>query len=489
MKDDIVGKATAPPAGGLRTQLDWSAYEASAAGGFGDSFGSGFGGAADGGFGAPYDGSCPPAGSADAGTGYLRAAALCQGKGQCQRKEGAGVMCPSFRATDEPLHSTRGRAEALRELLESGAGAEIDFASPRVAEAMALCLGCKGCKRECPNGVDMALLRTEFLAQRAARVGVPRRDRLFAGIARQARGRGLLRVVLALRNRLPLLAGLTERLFGIARDRSLPLPAARPFEPAASAAASDGRDVLLLVDSFSRGFEPEVAQAALEVLQAAGYAVRVLAPAADDAEPRRPLCCGRSLLSYGLVEQARAEARRTMAALAPAIAAGTPVIGLEPSCLYMLKDEYFSLGLGEAVGRLAPRVFLLEEFLASEQAVGRLKLALKPLPGPAALVHCHCHQKAQGGMGAVQAVLGLIPGFEFRLAEAGCCGMAGSFGLEAEHAALSRRIGESALLPAVRALAPAAPVLADGFSCRHQIRDGAGRRAEHVALLLRRALA
>ncbi|WP_246034677.1 (Fe-S)-binding protein [Azoarcus indigens] len=464
--------------GSLRTQLDWSAYEG---GGFGDSFGDPFGG-----FGMPAATASP-----GADNGYLRAAALCQGKGQCQRKDGAGVMCPSFRATDDPLHSTRGRAAALRELLEmeSGAGEGIDFASPRVAEAMALCLGCKGCKRECPNGVDMALLRTEFLAQRAARLGVPRRDRLFAGIARQARGRALLRAIVALRNRLPLLAGWTERLFGIARDRSLPLPAARPFTPAASAAASDGREVLLLVDSFNRGFEPEVAQAALEVLQAAGYAVRVLAPAADDAEPRRSLCCGRSLLSYGLVEEARAEARRMMAALAPAIATGTPVIGLEPSCLYMLKDEYFSLGLGEAVGRLTPQVFLLEEFLASEQAAGRLKLALKPLPGPAALVHGHCHQKAQGGMEAVQAVLGLIPGFEFRLAEAGCCGMAGSFGLEAEHAALSRRIGEAALLPAVRAVAPGAPVLADGFSCRHQIRDGAGRRAEHVALLLRRALA
>ncbi|ANQ83782.1 hypothetical protein dqs_0707 [Azoarcus olearius] len=465
----------------METKLDWSAYDNTGMGDpFGaDPFGAGsFGGDAFGAAAAPV-----------AGGAFGKAVALCTGNRACLRTDSPGVMCPSFRATEDPLHSTRGRIEALNAAL-AGADDAVDFSDPRLAEAMALCLSCKGCKRECPNGVDMALLRAEYLAQRNAREGVPAQARLLASFTDHLAAYPALRWLVALRNRVAPLAALGERWWGIARERRLPAPASRPFKDASPASVpAEGPQVALLVDSFCRHFEPGVAEAALAVLRAAGYRVTVLAPAADDANPTRPLCCGRSKLSFGLVDDARAEARRMMAALAPALAARIPVVGLEPSCLFMLKDEYFSLGLGPDVGRLAGQVFLFEEFLAREHAAGRLRLALKPLVLPPALVHGHCHQKAYGAMPAVSTVLGLIPGFSFGMIDSGCCGMAGSFGLQARNQAVSRKLAEAALLPAVRAAEPEAPVVADGFSCRHQIRDGAGRRPVHVAELLQRALA
>lgn len=246
--------------------------------------------------------------------------------------------------------------------------------------------------------------------------------------------------------------------------------------------------MVLFVDSFTHVFEPDNARAAMQVLRAAGYRVHVLTPADDDATPSRPLCSGRAELSSGLVDDARAEAQRLMAALAPAIEAGTPIVGLEPSCLYMLKDEFHSLGLGADVAKLSRQVFLFEEFIAREHAAGRLKLALRQ-PGPArVLVHGHCHQKAYGGMKAMKKTLALIPGVEVEFIEAGCCGMAGSFGIEAEHHDISMRMAEAELLPAVRAANDATCIVADGFSCRQQIRDGSGREAVHAAVLLRGAL-
>jgi glycerol-3-phosphate dehydrogenase subunit C len=206
------------------------------------------------------------------------------------------------------------------------------------------------------------------------------------------------------------------------------------------------------------------------------------------AEPERPLCCGRTYLSQGMVEEAKVEAQRVMAALAPALADGTPIVGLEPSCLLALRDEFYSLSLGPAVGQLSKQAFLFEEFLMREGNKG-LKLDLKPLPGGRAVVHGHCHQKAFGAMKSVKKVLGWIPEFEFDIVDASCCGMSGGFGMEAEHYEASRQMGELALLPAVRAAAQDSLIVADGFSCRHQIKDGSGREAVHVAVLLARALA
>jgi Fe-S oxidoreductase len=232
------------------------------------------------------------------------------------------------------------------------------------------------------------------------------------------------------------------------------------------------------------------------VLRAAGYRVHVAgARGSGIAEGGRGLCCGRTFLSAGLVDEARAEALRTLRALLPFAERGVAIVGLEPSCLLTLRDEFLVLGLDAALGRtgaartLAARAVLLEEFLAAEHAAGRLALALRPLPQRRALVHGHCHQKAFDALSPTLAVLGLIPGLEVAAIPSGCCGMAGSFGYEAAHHEVSMRMAEDALLPAVRAAGDDTLVVADGTSCRHQIADGAGREALHLARVLERALA
>jgi len=243
-----------------------------------------------------------------------------------------------------------------------------------------------------------------------------------------------------------------------------------------------GREVVLLVDTFNRYFEPENARAAVRVLEAAGYRVHVAQPEFGE----RPLCCGRTFLSAGLVQEAKQEAQRLIDALQPWVANGVPILGLEPSCLYTLRDEYTVL-LPETRA-LAANAFLFEEFLAQEAESGRLQLKLKPL-AQEALLHGHCHQKAFGAMGAVQRVLSLVPGLKVSLVESSCCGMAGSFGYEAEHYETSMKMAELSLLPAVRRAGAETLIVADGTSCRHQIADGTERRALHVARVLERALA
>jgi Fe-S oxidoreductase len=247
---------------------------------------------------------------------------------------------------------------------------------------------------------------------------------------------------------------------------------------------ADGREVVLLVDTFSNQFEPENARAALDVLEAAGYRVHIAR-----AQPgHAPLCCGRTYLSHGRVAEARAEARRVVAALEPYVARGLPVIGLEPSCLLMLRDEYYALGLGPATGKLAKAALLLEEFLAREHDAKRLDLPLRPMPGVQALVHGHCHQKAFGAMKAMRKVLGLVPGLEVEFIESSCCGMAGAFGLEAEHYQVSMAMAELSLLPRLRQAPLETLVIANGTSCRHQIRDGVRRESRHLARVLQTAL-
>ena len=304
----------------------------------------------------------------------------------------------------------------------------------------------------------------------------------------------MLRLAIRAHNRLPPLAKLVERWIGVTARRPMPEPAAKPFarpfaaKPQSAPATGERGAVVLFVDTFCHHFEPEIAEAAIAVLEHAGYAVRIARPAPDDAEPERPLCCGRTYLTTGLVEKARGEAKRVLAAFQDEIAAKTPIIGLEPSCLLSLRDELYSLGLGPQVGELGKQLYLLEEFLAREHQNNGLRMKLKGLETPAALVHGHCHQKAFGAMKALRKVLGWIPGFSFEVVDSSCCGMAGSFGLEAEHYETSMRMAELSLLPALRA-APEAALIANGFSCRHQIEHGSGRKARHVALVLRDALA
>lgn len=444
----------------IETQLDWSAY---------DSYGAGDAYA-----------QLPAHGG-----GYGKAAAVCIGNRQCQRSD-KGVMCPSFRVTHDEKHSTRHRAATLKAALNGEYGAH-PFVGKELSEAMELCVSCKGCKRECPNGVDMALLRTEALAQRWQEQGsVPLRERLFAHLPRHIELLRHLRWLIVLREHVPFAARLIERMLGIAARRPLPRPAARDFLSSMQPvpARADVREVVLFVDTFSNHFDPQIAQAAQEVLQAAGYAVQIAQPAAGE----RALCCGRSYLSSGLIDEARAEAQRMLDALWPYAERGLPIIGLEPSCLLMLRDEYHALGLGERVPVVAKQALLLEEFLAREHDGKRLALQFKPLPGKV-LVHGHCHQKAFGAMKSVRKVLGLVPELEFELIESSCCGMAGSFGMEAEHYEVSMQMGELSLLPTVRAAAGNVMVIANGTSCRQQIRDGAQRDSLHLAQVLRSALA
>jgi Fe-S oxidoreductase/FAD/FMN-containing dehydrogenase len=424
-----------------------------------------------------------PGTGGDPAGGFGKAVEMCNNNGHC-RKFDAGTMCPSFRVTRDEAHSTRGRANTLRLAVSGQLGADA-MASADVKAALDLCVSCKGCKRECPTGVDMAKMKVEFLAHYKARHGHSLRDRLIAHLPRYARLASRFSGLANLRNRSPLLARLTERIAGFSAQRSLPAFRADVFTrkaPAAPAPRASSRQVLLFADTFNNHFEPDILRAAQRVLGAAGYEVVVLAGG------ERPLCCGRTYLGTGMVDLAKAEARRTLAALLPWARAGVPIVGLEPSCLFSFRDEYRVLGLGTEADELSRASLLFEEFVLREHAAGRWTLALNAPAGTTALLHTHCHQKAFGVAGTVQQALALVRGLSVQHVESSCCGMAGSFGMEAEHVEVSRAMGELTLLPAVRAAAADALIVADGTSCRHQIHDLAQRRALHVAQVMAAAI-
>ncbi len=410
--------------------------------------------------------------------GFGPAVEMCNNNGHC-RKFDAGTMCPSFRVTRDEQHLTRGRANTLRLAISGQLGPDA-LTSDAMRETMALCVSCKGCKRECPTGVDMARMKIEFLHHYNKRHGLTLRQRLIAWLPRYAPIASKFAPLLNLRDAIPGLPFLTEKLFGLSAKRSLP-----KWKPSRLSSRSAGEaNVVLLVDTFNRYFDPENIRAALDVLEAAGYNVEI-------AEPRdggRPLCCGRTFLAAGLVDEARIEAQRLLDALRPFVDRGVPIVGLEPSCLLTLRDEFLVMGLDGEIGPTAERALLFEEFLAEEADAGRLTLDLAPLRAQTALLHGHCHQKAFDAMPAVRKVLGLIPGLKVQTVDSGCCGMAGSFGYEAEHFAVSMKMAEQSLLPAVRKAGPETIVVADGTSCRHQIHDGTRKKALHVARVLQMSL-
>ena len=415
------------------------------------------------------------------GGGFQGAVEMCNNNGAC-RKLAGGAMCPSYRVTRDERDVTRGRANTLRLALSGKLGKDALF-SDEMAETMKLCVGCKACKRECPTGVDMARMKTEVLYQRGQKLGFGLRARLIAEMPRYARVAVALRGLIGLRNRVPALAALGERITGLARGRSLPLFRGDFFRDAeVGRAASPGKagKVILFTDTFNRWMEPEIPRAALRVLRRAGYEV-ITAHA-----PGRPLCCGRTYLAAGMIDRARAEARRTLDALLPHVRAGVPVVGLEPSCLLTLRDEFLTLLPGDEARLVSENAFMFEEFLTRESRAGRLNLPLDH-QGRIARVHGHCHQKAAGVMGDMAQALALIPGLERRDIESSCCGMAGAFGYQAETIEVSRSMGELSLLPAIRAADPGDLLIANGTSCRHQIADGTGRRALHIAELFDRA--
>ena len=425
-----------------------------------------------------------PGTGGDTTHGLAKAAEMCNNNGHC-RKFDAGTMCPSFRVTRDEQHTTRGRANTLRLALSGQLGGE-GLESDTVRDALDLCVSCKGCRRECPTGVDMARFKVEFLAAYHETHGIPLHTRAMAYLPRYARTISRVRWLANLRDRLPAAAGLSERLFGFSARRSLPVWQGDYL--ARASGRTDRRsevkkEVVLFVDTFTNYFEHENASAATRVLEHAGYTVH------NNAVPgKRPLCCGRTFLAAGLVDEARMEARRTLDALLPFIDRGVAVVGLEPSCILGMRDEFLSYRFGADAERLAKNALMLEEFLVREKAQQRLGVELKPLDQDEALLHGHCHQKSFAALEPVQAVLGWIPGLAVRVIESSCCGMAGAFGYEAQHFDISMKMAESRLLPAVRGAASTTLVVADGFSCRHQIRDGSGREALHAARVLERAL-
>jgi FAD/FMN-containing dehydrogenase/Fe-S oxidoreductase len=408
---------------------------------------------------------------------FASAVEMCNNNGAC-RKSDPGVMCPSYRATGDEQHLTRGRANSLRLALSGQLGPDA-LVSEEMRETMALCVSCKGCKRECPTGVDMARMKIEFLHHYRKGHALSARDRLVAYLPRYAPYAVRLGALLNLRNRVPTLARIGEKLFGFSARRQLPEWSSQPYRGSTDTGPAGGRNVVLLVDTFNRYFEPENAFAAERVLARAGYRVTTPEPAVG-----RPLCCGRTFLAAGLVDEARHEARRMLAELAPAIAAGTPIIGLEPACLLTLRDEFPAILPGADTAALAAHAQLFEEFVASETAAGRFALPLAAMPGRTALLHGHCHQKAFGTAGAAAKALQLIPELAVETFDSTCCGMAGSFGLEAEHYEVSMKIGELGVLPKMRGAPPETLIAACGTSCRHQIAEGAGREARHIVRFL-----
>jgi len=353
--------------------------------------------------------------------------------------------------------------------------------SDEMYETLELCVSCKGCKHECPTGVDMAKMKIEFLHHYHRRHGRSLKDRLVAYLPRYAPFAARMAPFSNAAQRIG------KRFLGFAPERALPKWRRGAFLASLRRWSSEGKtgEVVFFVDTFNNYFEPENAGAALAVLDRAGYGVTIARP----KNGTRPLCCGRTFLAAGMVKEAKAEARRMLAALTPCIEKGIPVVGLEPSCLLTLRDEFKSMFPGGEADALARSALLFEEFLVREREAGRLALEFKALPEKKALLHGHCHQKSFGAMPSAVAALKLVPGLEVEAIESSCCGMAGSFGYEASHYDVSMKMAELSLLPKVRSADSGTLVVADGTSCRRQIEDGAQRPAVHVAQVLARALA
>jgi FAD/FMN-containing dehydrogenase/Fe-S oxidoreductase len=409
--------------------------------------------------------------------GFAGAVEMCNGVGVC-RKTLEGTMCPSYMATKDETHTTRGRANALRAVL-SGKVPAAEFTGPRLYEVMDLCLECKACKSECPANVDMAKMKYEFLYHYHRANGLPLRNRLFGHIG----------TVSAVGARLAPLSNwivraapsrwLMERVAGIDRRRPLPAFAGEIFtdwfDRRRRPADAPRGEVVLFHDTFVTYNTPAVGRAAVELLEAAGYRVHLV----------NRKCCGRPLISKGMLDEAREHARWNVAKLAPLVARGMPIVGLEPSCLLTLRDEYVELAPGAAARQVAQASFLLDEFLLRERERG-LALSFRD-EGRRALLHGHCHQKALVGTGpTVQALR--WAGYVVTEVDSGCCGMAGSFGFEREHYDISVTLGNRRLAPAVKGVDGDTEVVAPGISCRQQVEHLTGRRARHPAEVVREAL-
>jgi Fe-S oxidoreductase len=419
--------------------------------------------------------------------GFHRAVEMCNGAGICRQKT-VGTMCPSFMVTDDEEHSTRGRANALRAAL-SGILPPEALTSERMYEVMDLCIECKACQAECPSSVDMAKIKFEFLSQYYDKHGAPWRSKLFADIARWSRlasGPQAPLVNWLMRNGL-VKWGL-EKFMGISRQRQMPEFTSHPFDrwfkkrqPAST--VQSGKSVVLFNDTFNTYNYPHVAIAATEVLEAAGF--EIILPGHK--------CCGRPMISKGLVHKARQAARHTVDRLAPFAEQGIPIVGLEPSCLLSMRDEYlYLLPDDPRIKIVAEHCYTFEEFMAKLADEGQLNLEFTDeahLNGNRhILLHGHCQQKSLVGTAPSKRTLTLPPGYTVTEVDSGCCGLAGSFGYEAEHYDISMALGERRLFPAVREQDEAVVIAAAGASCRQQVKHGTGKRVMHPAEILRAAI-
>ena len=375
------------------------------------------------------------------------------------------------------------------------------LASDAVKEVMDLCVSCKACRRECPTGVDMAKMKIEFLQRYKKRVGHSARDLLVAYLPRYApiiSALPGLPALLNLRNQVPFIAKLQQWLTGISAARSLPVWSAKTLwknqailqekytHSPDALLQGDGKGVVLFADTFNAYFENENLQAAIRLLEIAGYRIHIPQPtkATRTEQPGcgKQFCCGRTYLAAGMVNEAKEQLGALLAHLHPYAKRGIAILGLEPSCLFTFKDEALVMGLGEQAITVSQQAQLLETFLVAELKAGRCQFDLKAASKPV-LVHGHCHQKAFAAVTPTLELLKQIPHANPQLIESSCCGMAGSFGYEVEHITVSKQMAELSLLPAIRKV-PNAWVVADGTSCRHQIQDGVQREAVHIARIM-----
>lgn len=407
--------------------------------------------------------------------GLLMAIDMCNGNGECRKLTGA-TMCPSYMATRDEQHSTRGRANALRAII-SGRLPQEEFTGKGLYDVLDLCLECKACKTECPSNVDMAKLKYEFLSQYYARHGTPLRARLFAHIATVSR---LGQMVAPLANWLSqsALGKWAQARLGIAPQRTLPPFAEETFStwfarrqrPVQKATRGQ---VVLFHDTFMEYNYPEVGRAATHLLEAAGFEVVLV----------ERKCCGRPAISKGQIQQGRAYAQYNVQALLPYARRGVPIVGVEPSCILTLREDYLDVVQGPEAQLVAQHSLTIDEFLYQLHQRGELDLEFTETP-KRLLLHGHCHQKALVGTSPTLAVLRLPKGFSVQEIPSGCCGMAGSFGYEAEHYEVSLQIGQQRLFPAVQGAEPDVEIIADGISCRQQIQHATGRQARHMVEIL-----
>lgn len=411
--------------------------------------------------------------------GMQGAVEMCNNNGACRKLDG-GVMCPSFRATGDEKDSTRGRANTLRLALSGQLGSEA-MASDQMADTMKLCVSCKACKRECPTGVDMSRMKVEVTALRAEKQGLSMHDQLVAHLPAYApfasRFSRLINSLQAARRHIPVLSSVLEVATGFTARRDLPKWSARSFldEEAGVENTPDARQpVILFADTFNRYFEPQNLRSALRVLNAAGY--QVFIPKTQD---RKPVCCGRTYLSTGLVEKARQTAENLVSTYLPFAEREIPIVGLEPSCTLALRDEVPALLASAAANRVAQNVLTFEELLIRDKPDLQLRKT-----GGKALLHGHCHQKAFDVVRPIETVLRELAGFDVEQIETSCCGMAGAFGYGTDTYDISMKMGSAQLFPKVKDADVDVVVIADGTSCRCQISDGTGRLAQHVAAVL-----